>query len=147
MMTTVGAERRLSGTLTVSLPPSEAFRLFTPRGEQYWAPGWLPHFPVERGDDSHPGTVFETDGPAGTVTWIVLEREWGQRIRYARVTPKVTAGTVTVTLDQAGAGTLAAVTYELTALSDPGRSELDGFAEGYPAFLRSWQEAIAQALR
>lgn len=146
MMPTAGAERLLTGTLTVPLPPAEAFRLFTPRGEEDWAPGWTPHFPVDRVDDSHPGTVFETHGPAGAVTWIVLERDRGKRIRYARVTPGVTAGTVTVTLDQAGAGTVAAVTYELTALSDTARSDLASFAQEFTAFLGSWQDAIAKAL-
>ena len=31
-----GAEYRLTGQLRVDLPPQDAFRLFTPRGEQDW---------------------------------------------------------------------------------------------------------------
>lgn len=146
MTPAVGAERLLTGVLTVPLLPAEAFRLFTPRGEEDWVPGWAPRFPVDRADDSHPGTVFETGGPAGAVTWIVLERDRGKRIRYARVTPGVTAGTVTVLLDQAGVGTVATVTYELTALSDAARSDLASFAEGFTAFLESWQDAISRSL-
>jgi hypothetical protein len=147
MTGTAGAERRLTGTLTVARPPSEAFGLFTPRGEQAWAPGWLPRFPVERADDSHPGTVFETDGQSGTVTWIVLDRDWGRRVRYARVTPRTTAGTVTVTLDPVGASSRVTVTYELTALSEAGRSELAAFADDFVAFLRSWEKAIGSPER
>ena len=30
----------LTGHLTVTLPPEQAFDLFTPRGEQRWAVGW-----------------------------------------------------------------------------------------------------------
>jgi hypothetical protein len=38
--------QRLTGRIQVALPPNEAFRLFTPRGEQDWAHGWRPHFPA-----------------------------------------------------------------------------------------------------
>jgi hypothetical protein len=39
------------------------------------------------------------------------------------------------------------VVYELTALSEAGDHHLAEFAAGYPAFLRSWQDAIAGYLR
>ena len=38
------------------------------------------------------------------------------------------------------------VTYELTALSDAGEQQLREFADGYPEFLRGWQDTIAAAL-
>jgi hypothetical protein len=42
-----GAQCLVTGRIPVGLPPAEAFRLFTPRGEQDWAPGWRP-FPERR---------------------------------------------------------------------------------------------------
>jgi hypothetical protein len=42
----VTSTRRLTGRIQVPLPPEEAFRLFTPRGEQDWVHGWRPHFPA-----------------------------------------------------------------------------------------------------
>ncbi|MBG0829921.1 hypothetical protein HS041_19320 [Planomonospora sp. ID67723] len=58
---------KLTGTLTVPLPPEEAFHLFTARGEERWVEGWRPRFPVPVEDDTAPGTVFETGAhEAGT---------------------------------------------------------------------------------
>ncbi|MFD2349479.1 glycosyltransferase [Nonomuraea ferruginea] len=36
----------LTGHVPVPLPPPEALRLFTPRGEEEWIKGWRPRFPV-----------------------------------------------------------------------------------------------------
>jgi hypothetical protein len=150
----MAAERTLTGRLAVALPPGEAFALFTPCGEREWVPGWEPRFPAPggagcgdaygpAGDDSAPGTVFQT----GDTTWVVLDRTPGRLISYARINPTVDAGTVTVTLDEAGtAASDVSVTYRLTALTDPGREHLTRFAAGYPAFLRAWAAAIGAAL-
>ena len=48
---TSGRER-LTGHITVPLPPGEAYPLFTPRGEQAWAHGWHPSFPAAAPDDT-----------------------------------------------------------------------------------------------
>ncbi|MCO5974536.1 hypothetical protein [Actinoallomurus soli] len=140
----------LTGTVRVGLPPAEAFRLFTPVGERDWVDGWDPRFPVPAGDDTAPGTVFETTDHGRTTTWVVTGREPGRAVAYARVTPGDRAGTVSVVLEGAdggdGGGTAATVTYELTALTEAAREDLRAFAAGYPAFLRSWEEAIADAL-
>jgi hypothetical protein len=138
-----GAECELTGRLRVVLPPREAFRLFTPRGEQDWVAGWRPVFPVPVEDDSAPGTVFQTYAHGTLTTWVVLDREQGRHIRYARVTPQSRAGTVSVALDAVDGGSEVEVNYRLTALTDAARPELLEFADGFPAFLRSWSEAIA----
>lgn len=144
-----GARHRLTGRLTVVLPPGEAFHLFTAQGERRWAPRWEPSFPAPAADDAEPGTVFQTpDHDHGrTTTWIVVDATPGRRIRYARVTPGVSAGTVSVVLDEAGAHSRVTVSYELTALSSDGAVHLRRFADGYSAFLDAWQDAIAEALR
>lgn len=136
-----GVRQRLTGRISVALPPAEAFRLFTPRGEQEWAHGWHPCFPATAADDTEPGTVFTTSAHGHETVWVVTGRERGRRISYARVVRDATAATVTVTLTSSGEGTEAEVTYDLTALTD---DELREFAEGYPAYLRSWQDAISQ---
>ncbi len=141
-----GARQRLTGRLRVALPPREAFRLFTPCGEEDWAAGWQPRFPAPAADDSAPGTVFETSAHSRETVWLVLERRCGERISYARVTPGGMAGTVTVALSPAGGGSDVEVTYELTTLTGTPAAELARFAHGYPAYLRSWQAAIAALL-
>lgn len=138
--------RRVGGRVRVPLPPDEAFALFTPRGEERWVRGWRPRFPVDAATDAdgtEPGTVFETVHDGETTTWVVLAREPGRHISYARVTPGRRAGTVTVDIGDDGA---AEVTYDLTALTEEAARDLDEFAAGYPGFLRAWEDAIAAHL-
>jgi hypothetical protein len=137
--------RTLTGRLTVDLPPREAFRLFTARGEREWVPGWEPHFPVPTDDDTAPGTVFQTRSHGTTTTWVVVDRVAGRHIRYARTTPGVSAGTVAVTLAGDAGRTEVTVAYTLTPLGPAGHRQLDAFADGYADFLHGWQEAIAGA--
>jgi hypothetical protein len=142
-----GPRRRLTGRIQVALPPGEAFRLFTPRGERDWAHGWDPRFPSPAVDDAEPGTVFETSAHGQQTIWLVTGREPGKRISYARVTPGEQAGTVSVTISPAGQHSEVEVTYELTALTSLASHKLTEFADGYPAYLRSWGDAIATWLR
>jgi hypothetical protein len=138
---------RLTGRIQVGLPPAEAFRLFTPRGEEEWAHGWQPRFPAPAPDDAEPGTVFETQAHGQHTIWLVTDREPGRRVSYARVTPGEQAGTVTVTVTPSGGSSAVEVTYQLTTLTGGADRKLREFAGGYPAYLRSWQEAIEASLR
>jgi hypothetical protein len=128
-------QQRLTGRIQVALPPSEAFRLFTPGGEQDWTHGWHPRFPAPGPDDTEPGTVFETSADGQHTIWLVTDRQPCKRISYARVTPGDQAGTVTVTIIPAGPHSEAEVTYQLTALTGPAGHKLGEFADGYPAYL------------
>jgi hypothetical protein len=138
-----GERQRLAGRIQVDLPPAEAFRLFTPCGEELWAHGWHPRFPVPAADDTAPGTVFETHAHGQHATWLVTSREPGKRISYARVNPGEQAGTVTVTVSALDGRTEAEVIYDLTALTSAASQGLREFADGYHAYLQSWQDAIA----
>jgi hypothetical protein len=135
--------QRLTGRIQVPLPPEEAFRLFTPRGEQVWAHGWNPHFPSPAPDDTEPGTVFETSAHGEHTIWLVTDRQPGKRISYARVTPGDRAGSVTVVISPAGHHSEVEVTYHLTALNSLADHKLSEFADGYPAYLQTWQDAIS----
>ena len=136
------SRQRLAGRIQVDLPPGEAFRLFTPRGEEDWAHGWHPRFLVPVTDDTEPGTVFETYAHGHHVTWLVTSREPGKRISYARVAPGEQAGTVTVALSASEGGTEVAVVYDLTAFTSAANLRLCEFADSYPAYLQSWHDAI-----
>ena len=136
------SRQRLAGRIQVDLPPGEAFRLFTPRGEEDWAHGWHPRFPAPADDDTEPGTVFETHAHGQHATWLVTSREPGKRISYARVIPGEQAGTVTVTVSGHAGGTEVGVVYDLTALTSAASLRLREFADGYPAYLQSWHDAI-----
>jgi hypothetical protein len=140
------SRQRLAGRIQVDLPPGEAFRLFTPRGEEDWAHGWYPRFPVPATDDTEPGTVFETHAHGQSTTWLVTRREPGKCICYARVIPGEQAGTVTVTVSASGGRSEVEVVYDLTALTTAADQRLSQFAYRYPAYLQSWQDAIAARL-
>jgi hypothetical protein len=137
---------RLTDRIHVALPAEEAFQLFTPGGEREWAPGWDPVFPAPTSDDSEPGTVFETDAHGHRGTWLVVDRVWGRRIRYAQVIPGHRAGSITVTLAETDGGSEVEVVYELTPLSEAGAHHLRQFADGYGDYLQSWEDAIAVCL-
>ena len=137
-----GTPRRLTGRIQIALPPGEAFRLFTPRGEQDWVHGWHPRFPATAPDDTEPGTVFETSAHGQHTVWLVTDRQPGKRISYARVAPGDHAGTVTVTITPAGHHSEVEVTYQLTALAGAACDRLRDFGDRYPAFLQSWQDDI-----
>jgi len=77
---------------------------------------------------------------------VVVDCTSDRRIRYARVTPQVDAGTVTVTLDDVNGHSEVIVTYELTVLTDAANAHLHVFAAQYPAFLQSWEQDIAASL-
>ena len=124
---------KLSGTIHVPRPPDEATALFTPEGERTWVPGWDPHH--------HSPTVFAT-GHGGTDTLWVITDHARRRVRYARVTPGVHAGTVEVRCHPDGGNTQAEVTYNLTALAP---NALDHFAAGFDAMLEEWEHRIAEA--
>ena len=137
---------RLAHTTRVPLAFEEAMRCFTPMGERAWVEGWDPAFPAGEpaaGDDGDaPDTVFITHGET---IWVVAER--GEAlVRYARVTPGVMAGTVTVRCAPDGEATAAEVTYVLTALGPEGEPRLEALADGFPAYIDGWSRAIADRL-
>ncbi|MEU2448656.1 MULTISPECIES: SRPBCC family protein [unclassified Streptomyces] len=138
--------RVLSAALDVPLPPEEAFRLFTARGERDWVPGWDPVFPVEPPDDTAPGTVWLTSADEEETTWLVVSRDFPRSVSYARITPGVRAGTVTVALAATEAGSEVTVTYDMTPLTPTAAQALDDFAADYPSFIRSWAELITAHL-
>jgi hypothetical protein len=94
------------------------------------------------GDD---GAVFVTRAGAHPTTWVTVVRE-ERMVRFARVTPGVQAGTVSVRCRAESAGTVATVRYQLTALSDAGVDVLARFAAGYLAMMADWERQIAAAL-
>jgi len=136
----------LVGRLRVPLAPADAFVLFTPLGERVWVHGWEPRFPGSVDDDTEPGTVFVTEAHGGSTTWVVTARDRPRAISYARFTPGDRAGTVTVRLEADGTTSLVEVVYDLTALAPESEADLQEFADGYAAYLESWERDIAAYL-
>lgn len=141
---------RRTGTLAVPLDPDPAFQLFTPLGERRWVRGWEPQFHSPGEDNTGRGVVFSTaaDGHRETL-WVIVDWEPERRhVRYARVTPGLSAGTAEVTCTAGPEGTaVATVTYDLVALGPAGEAELAGWTESwYASYLSSWEVEISRAL-
>ena len=85
---------RRATDITVDLPPEQAMALFTPEGERRWAEGWDPRYP-EPDRRERAGAVFTTGHEGHQTTPMMVNHEPG-KVRYARVTQSITAGTVAV---------------------------------------------------
>ncbi len=145
-MTTEFPKIHQTGSFELARPPAETIRLFTAPGETLWVPGWEPR--ILSGNGTERGTVFLTGEGEGTAIWIVLEYDTSvHRARYAKVTPRLHAGTVDVALQKNEAGgTIATITYELTALSDAGSEALQAFDDApYSKMMKEWKALIEQA--
>jgi hypothetical protein len=131
--------------IAVGLPRDKAMALFTPEGERRWAAGWDPHY-SQGGRRDGLGTVFTTTHGGSQATWVMVDR-LPQSIRYARVVPAMTAGTIAVeVVSSHEAATQVRVTYDLTALSPAGERWLEAFDAAYQAEIASWAIDIAVAL-
>ena len=138
---------RHSGTVHVAAPPEQSFPLFTAAGEKTWVPGWDPHV-MWGGNGNQPGAVWTTTVRDETTIWIVVDFDVeGKHARYARITPGVKAGTVEVTVRGDGRGASdVEVTYELTALGEAGKRDLEAFGDKqFAEMLAEWQDLIRQA--
>jgi hypothetical protein len=142
MSTTV----RRATEITVAQPPERAMALFTPEGERRWAEGWDPHYP-EPDRREGPGAVFTTGHGGHQTTWIMVDHG-PERVRYARVTEGMTAGTVAVEIvGSRERSTELRVTYDLTSLTAVGETWLEAFDAGYDAAIGDWATEIAAALQ
>ena len=94
IMTGMPVTVRRTAEIMVGLPCEQAMALFTAEGERQWAEGWDPCYP-EPDRREGPGAVFTTAHGGHKTTWIMVDHE-PERIRYARVTSGMTAGTVAV---------------------------------------------------
>jgi hypothetical protein len=130
-----------TGSFELPVNPADAIGLFTAEGERRWIPGWVPEYPEAGAEHDAAGTVFIRRDHGGPQTFIVVENGPLLR-RYARVTDNVTAGTIEVTCESAGEGTLVRVAFDLTALSPEGAAWLDAFASGYDGMMTLWRDWI-----
>jgi hypothetical protein len=134
----------VTGSIPVSLPPDEAFPLFTATGERTWVDGWDPQFPGQVDDETEPGTVFTTaHGQHGT-TWTVVRREGHRLVAYSAVSDGDRAALITVGLEPTATGSRVTVTHDVTALVPTANAGVEAFAAGYDEYLLGWRDRIAR---
>ena len=136
-----------SGSVRVEAPAKYAFQLFTAPGEELWAPGWDPVV-LSGGDGRQVGSVWLTTNGGENTIWLVVDFDSrAHHARYARITPGNRAGTVEVQVRGDGRdGSIAEVTYELTALTEAGNRYLAEFGEfQFGEMLTEWGTLIRAA--
>jgi hypothetical protein len=138
--------QQTSGDFELPLPAAEAMWLFTPEGEREWVPDWEPRYPTGQPSEE-PGTVFRTNADGVTTVWVILELDRaGHRASYARVTPGVHAGTVSVECTDTRPGHCrVTIGYDLTTLGDV--ATLDPYRpEAFATMMHSWAELTTKYL-
>jgi hypothetical protein len=139
-----------SGTFRLAASCEQVFPLFTPLGEKQWAHGWAPQFCYPAAGQPEVGGVFLTEhvGQA-TTTWVITQYDPAAGyVAYARITPDLAAGTVTVWCEATSPQmTLVHVIYRMTALSEAGNDYVATFSPDHdPNWLASWESAITHYL-
>jgi hypothetical protein len=133
----------LTGSVVVNRPPQTAIDLFTAEGERVWVEGWDPTYPDPGLEDAtEPGAVWQTTRREGAVTWVVAGRT-PPEMRYVFFVENLVAGMVTVVCEADGAGSIARVRYDATALAPEGEAYLRALASGFDDEMRGWAAAIA----
>lgn len=131
--------------LRLPLPADIAFPLFTPKGEERWIPEWRPRYVHPADGETRAGLVFTTgEGEEYTIWQVVDFDPAARRARYARTTPALRTGMVTVEAKSiADKETEVLVRYDMTALSARGEESLRQYeGEAFAGMLAQWREAI-----
>lgn len=111
---------RAQRELDVAAPADITFRMFTPRGEELWIDVWRPCYVHPSDGTTVLGMVFTTgDGDEHTIWQLIEFDETHRRSVYARTTPGIRAGTVTVEVEERDPlNSRVSIRYDMTALVD-----------------------------
>lgn len=135
--------------IVLALAVEEAFALFTPKGEETWAPGWAPEYLFPADGKTCQGMVFRTFHGGETTLWGCVDyRPQEHRVRYARVSPETRFAFVEVACRAIGpATTEVEVGYAQTAVSPAGAAMLAETTEAaFAAAIDGWRAEIEAAL-
>ncbi len=125
----------------------DVFPLFTARGEEQWAPGWLPEW---LSGDTQRGSVFRTRHHDGRATvWVVTDyNPAAGKVSYARLADDSNMGLVDVHCSGNGRQSTVQVTYTLTGLNPKGDAFVAEFlSDGhYDTMIAEWKQALTAAL-
>lgn len=130
--------------ISLPLPVSDCFALFTPIGETQWVPGWEPRFLWPPDGRTQKGMVFLTGQGAEETYWTVTDfDESAHYARYSRVTPGSRSVMVEVRCDATGPKeTEVEVRYTLTGHNEAGNETVRGFVAAFPAMIEEWRALI-----
>lgn len=129
---------------TLDMPQGEAFKLFTAEGERDWVENWHPTFiHSDKPETTSAGTVWETGKNETHTLWMCIDWQPPKRVRYARVMPTARFDLVEVEVKSKGEGSVIAVTYTFTPLTDAAQAEVEATgAESFAKMIGEWHRLI-----
>ena len=141
------AHVRVQRELHIAAPAEIVFRMFTPKGEELWIDAWRPQYIRPEDGATVCGMVFLTGEEPEQTIWQMLEFD-SARLRsvYARTTPGLRVGTVTVEVQSSGASMCSVrICYDMTALTDG--PVLEPYLDpSFDAMVEDWGTAIRDRL-
>ena len=114
--------KEYSHEIVVDRPASEAFPLFTPKGEEAWVPGWKPTHVRPASGETCEEMIFTTGEGDEQTFWTCLSWRLDRcHVRYLRLTPASRMAFVDVQCRPEGPErTRVSVGYQIQALMDQG---------------------------
>lgn len=138
---------RAQRELHIAAPTGIVLRMFTPKGEELWIDAWRPRYVHPPDGNTVRGMVFVTGDDAEQTIWQLLEfDEIRLRAVYARTTPGLRIGTVTVEVEERpGDASRVRIRYDMTALVD--EPVLEPYrSPGFNRMIEGWGAAINERL-
>jgi hypothetical protein len=138
-----------SFTIHLDAPPAATAPLFGPVREAEWAPTWTPRFLHPAAPAQVEGAVFTTDGPHGTLTWLLSRfDERAGVIDYEVLAPgyALTRISIRVAPGRTANTSDAVVTYRRMALAPEANTYVEEFERHFESQGPHWQEAINAAI-
>lgn len=132
-------------------PPEVVFPLFCPVREADWLDGWDYELIYSESGYAEEGCVFKSRHPGEPETlWLITKHDKeNYQIEFARITPGLKLGKVSIQLKDNWDGTTrAGITYTFTALSQAGNAFIDSFTE--ERFIESmiwWEKSMNYYLK
>ncbi|MBF0107314.1 MAG: hypothetical protein HQM16_18540 [Deltaproteobacteria bacterium] len=131
--------------------PEIIFPLLCPVRELEWVKDWPLKVAYTNSGVAEVGCVFETESGGDKTTWIITQHNPETKfVEMVRVTPEVTACTLSIRLNSDGVNnkTLAHVTYSHTSLGIRGDAFIKEFTDNYyTQMMLEWEKELNQYLK
>ena len=136
--------QKRSYTQSIGATADEVFRLMCPIREQDWVPGWRPLMVLSNSGLVEEDCMFLTPGDPADAIWITTDHDPEARsLRMYKIVPGVVISRLDIAVTDEHSGTKATISYEHTALSEAGRTIVNGHTEAaYRTFMENWEAAV-----
>ncbi len=135
-------------TLSLARDADAVFRLMCPVAEHEWVDGWETRTIITESGLVETDCLFVTPGAPADAIWVTADHDpAARRLRLYKIVPERTVSRIDIAVDLEATGCTAHIAYELTALGEGGRADIDAHdAETFSARMQSWQAAIERHL-